>query len=153
MDEKIDVSDLGSTFETVLRNIGLDPRIVSLPSLKTNQSDQPPVSARFVLCRLTDEEWNEIDRAAIFPLEPPQAEAMRNREVLEAVITVVGQGRAWTMLDGCGLSSEAVRKKFARLARKGVWQGLAARAETLAVSGERQAELKTIGHRAASCRR
>lgn len=132
--------------EAPFRKLGLDPSIVTLPSKNAEDSAvRPP---RDTLCRLDDTEWASIERADVLPSEPPQAEAMGNREVLEAVITAVARNRAWTILDELGVSSEAVRKKFARFARRGIWQALADKAETIDLPSERRADLKAIGRRA-----
>jgi hypothetical protein len=137
--------DILAAREATARALGLDPNTIAWPSGDGEPEETVPISQRLKLDRLSDEEWDIV--AGFLPDEPRQA-GMTQREFLDAVITVVGRGRAWTELQGLGLSSEAVRKRFARLARKGVWQELAAAAEDLSLSTSRRTVLRTIGHRA-----
>jgi hypothetical protein len=131
--------------DALLRASGIDPEAI-VWSRSAVVGDVSLQSERgLVVCTLEDGEWSEIAGTGIFPQEPTQASAMSNRDLLAAVITIVGQSRAWTELDLLGISSEAVRKKFSRLARKGVWQALAISADKLELSAARRAALKAIG--------
>lgn len=93
---------------------------------------------------LTDTEWAIL--APLLPAEPPQAEALSQRAVLDKVIWVIAKGRRWTALDA---AHEAVRRKFGRWAHAGVWQQLYAGAETAgALHPQRRLHLQRIAQRA-----
>lgn len=126
---------------------GLNPDHIVFARRTDDADDDPPMSDRRTpaLVRLDDAEWAAILASGALPSEPSQAEAMDNRTFVEAVLSVVGRKYPWTLLDAHGLSSEAVRKKFARYAKKGVWQTLASRVETL--TAQRNAELQVTARR------
>jgi hypothetical protein len=128
--------------DAVLRALGLDPQTIvwDVPT------SRPAASLRQEISPLTDDEWREISATQLLPTDVGQA-AMSNRVFVGAVLSIVS-GRSWTDLDAAGVSSEAVRKKFARLALKGVWQSLASRADDLSLSPARRAALKAAGSRA-----
>lgn len=136
----------GMSFDDIARNLGINPNIICQPGDAPSLA-KPPPSSRYKLDLLSDAEWAQINASGILPDEPPQFGTLGNREILEAVITTVGHGRAWTFLDHCGVSSEAVRKKFSRLAAKGVWQRLAV-ADGLDLRAKTRASITRIGHRA-----
>lgn len=138
---------LDSDRDLAARSLGLDPSLIAWGGATAATQEAAPVR-RFELELLEDVEWDIILASRVLPADPPQFDTMSTREVLQAVLTVVACGRAWTNLDDLGLSSEAVRKKFARLAAKGVWQALAARADNLGLSDVRKAQLKSVGLRA-----
>ncbi len=79
----------------------------------------PQPRAEDIPLALTDAEWAIL--APLLPCEPPQADAMSQRELLDKVIWVIARGRRWTELDA---AHEAVRRKFGRWAHAGVWQQL-----------------------------
>ena len=98
-----------------------------LPSgLRAPRADDAKAArAEDIPLALTDAEWTIL--APLLPAEPPQAEALDNRAVLDKVIWVIAKGRRWTALDA---AHEAVRRKFGRWARAtGIWQQLSAGAE------------------------
>ena len=129
------------------RNLGLDPNIISWGDGTTERPEEAPLR-RFDLEPLDDSEWDVIVTCGVLPPDPPQFDTMSMRVVLQAVIAVVAGGRPWTNLDDAGLSSEAVRKKFARLAAKGTWQELAAHVDDLGLSEMRKSQIRRIGVRA-----
>jgi len=128
---------------------GLNPdHIVFARRIADEDADAPLLGPRTPpLVRLNDAEWNAILASGVLPSEPPQADAMDNRTFVEAVLSVVGRKYPWTILDIHGLSSEAVRKKFTRYAKKGVWQTLAARVGPQALTAARSAELQVAARR------
>ena len=93
-------------------------------------------------------EWAIL--APLLPAEPPQADAMSQRELLDKVIWVIARGRRWTALDA---AHEAVRRKFGRWAHAGVWQQLSADADAAVEAGfalhpQRRLHLQRIAQRA-----
>lgn len=139
--------DILAARDGAARALGLDPSTIAWPCGNHEPVETFPVSHRLKIDQLSDHEWDLIWTVGILPVEPRQA-GMTQRELVDAVLTVVGRGRAWTELDSLGLSSEAVRKRFARLARKGVWQALAAKVDDLALSHPRRSAIQAIGFKA-----
>ena len=131
--------------------LGLDPSIIAWPVDASSEAVEPRGPRWNEPLPFDDTEWGQV--AACFPPEPPQAGAIANRAVFDAVLRVVAGERAWSVLDGPAMSAEAVRKKFARLARKGVWQQLAAASGTLDLSESRRSQLRAIGPGAADAAR
>jgi hypothetical protein len=131
---------------TAALDLGLDPDTIAWPC------DQPLAEPPARRSRwnepepLADAEWFQI--AAYFPPEPPQSGAITNRAIVDAVLRVVAGEQPWSVLEGTALSSEAVRKRFARLARKGVWQQLGDAAAALELSECRRAQLRAVARRA-----
>ena len=125
---------------------GLGIAIDTLPRhLRTRVDDdgsQP--RAEDIPLALTDAEWAIL--APLLPAEPPQAEALDNRAVLDKVIWVIAKGRRWTAL---ATAHEAVRRKFGRWAHAGVWQQLYADAAGIgALHPQRLLRLQRIAQRA-----
>lgn len=150
--------DVMSRREDAARQLGLNPNTIAWP----NDHDDTylpvddrilPSERRIETNRLVDSEWVVLSATGLLPSEPTQAGSMDNRSFIDAVLAVVGQGRAWTELDAKFVSSEAVRKKFARLSKVGFWQALGDAADNLALTSDRRREFKLIAVRAdAICR-
>lgn len=134
-----------------LRALGLNPDLIVFPRPTADEDVQtsPTSSNRRLLqiARLSDEEWAAILNSEILPAEPPQHGAMGHREFVEAILTVVGRGARWTDLDPIGLSSEAVRKKFSRYQKKGIWVALSRRAQEIDLPAGLRAALRTAAAR------
>lgn len=98
---------------------------------------------------LTDDEWSILTETGLLPPEPTQAHALGNRTLVDAVLRTAGRNKPWTSLPTDGVASaEAVRKRFARLAQKGVWQALAV--ADVPLSHKRSTELKMAARHAAA---
>lgn len=146
-----EMTDRIARMHEAARALGLDPATIAWPSADARTDDGTAPLARdddslLASAPLDDEEWAKL--ASLLPPEPSQADAMGNRDLLDAVIAVAGRGRAWTDLDPDRISPEAVRKKFARLARQGTWQALHVAAKELGLSPSRLSELRNIATRA-----
>ena len=85
--------------ENAARALGLNPSTIAWPCADGQQLEPLPIQGQLKLDHLSDEEWDLIWNTGILPDEPRQA-SMTHRELVDAVLTVVGRGRAWTELDG-----------------------------------------------------
>jgi hypothetical protein len=137
--------------DAAARQLGLDPSIIAWPDDAGSEAVEARSPRWNEPLPFDEAEWGQV--APCFPPEPPQAGAVGNRAIFDAVLRVVAGERAWSILDGATLSSEAVRKKFARLARKGVWQQLAEASGRLELSESRRSQLRAVGRRAQQLRR
>jgi transposase len=146
--DQVERDELQRGREAAARAIGLDPSIIVWPTEQTSEPLEPRLQKPHwnEPLPLEDGEWAAL--APYFPPEPPQAGAIVNRSILEAVLRVIAGERPWSVLDGTGVSSEAVRKRFARLARRGVWQQLAQAGETLDLPEGRLVQLRAVARRA-----
>ena len=124
---------LGIAMETL-------PRHLRAPA--ADDAAQP--RAEDIPLALTDAEWAIL--SPLLPAEPPQAEALDNRAVLDKVIWVIAKGRRWSALNA---AHEAVRRKFGRWAHAGIWQQLHADADAAgALHPQRRLHLQRIAQRA-----
>jgi transposase len=115
--------------------LGID--IDTLPRHLREAPPQDGVASRpqDIPLALADAEWAML--APLLPPEPPQADTLDNRAVLDQVIWVI---------EG---THEAVRRKFGRWAHAGVWQRLHADASAAgALHPQRLMHLKRIAQRA-----
>jgi transposase len=127
-------------------DLGIDPDTIAWPC-DHPVAEPPPRLPRWNEPQpLTDAEWCQV--AGYFPPEPAQSGAITNRAIIDAVLRVVAGEQPWSVLEGTAPSSEAVRKRFARLARKGVWQQLGDAAAALELSESRRAQLRAVARRA-----
>ena len=149
------LSQKGCEYAEALIALGLDPRIVVLPSSceggdsharpSPDAGRQPRAMAlEPALPTLADAEW-EIVRDHL-PAKPAQADAIGNRAFLAAVLWVFAQRRAWTQV--AGDHGEAVRKRFARWAHAGHWQRLRDAVGGRGLSALREAQLTAVARRA-----
>jgi transposase len=127
-------------------DLGIDPDTIAWPCDHPVAEPLPRLPRWNEPQPLADAEWCQV--AGYFPPEPPQSGAITNRVVIDAVMRVVAGEQPWSVLDRTDLSSEAVRKRFARLARKGVWQQLGDAAAALELSESRRTQLRAIARRA-----
>lgn len=112
------------TWNQSWRAIGIDPSTLPWPPFDDPEPVEKHPARNSKLITLTDEEWALIEQTGALPRTPRQAR-MSDRQFCEAVISVVANKLRWTQLDSLGISSDAVRKKFVRYSRKGVWTALA----------------------------
>jgi transposase len=124
--------DLGVAFETLPRGIR-EPISAETPSQRGSE----------MALELSDSEWALL--APLLPPEPPQAETLENRQVLNNVIWVVAKAKGWTDL---GEPHEAIRRRFGRWAHAGVWQRLFEGVAHSELSSERLRQLQRISERA-----
>ena len=78
---------------------------------------------------------------------------MGNREFLDAVLEAMHRGGRWSARDIAATRSEAVRRRFARWAHLGVFEGLAAALKGLPLSAEHRLLLALACHRAQTLKR
>jgi putative transposase len=142
MGEHIDIAALAAACSGL--GIAIDTLPPHLRAPAADDAAQP--RAQDIPLALTDAEWAIL--APLLPPEPPQADAMSQRELLDKVIWVIARGRRWTALDA---AHEAVRRKFGRWAHAGVWQQLYADASGVgALHPQRLLHLQRIAQRAAA---
>ena len=142
MGDHIDILALAAACARLGIDIDTLPRDLRAPVADDGAAARPQDTP----LALTDREWAIL--APLLPPEPPQAETLSNRAVLDRVIWVIAKGRRWTELDA---AHEAVRRKFGRWAHAGIWQQLhAAAAVGSALDAGRLAHLKRIANRAES---
>ena len=140
MGDHIDIAALAAACTGLGIAVDTLPRHLRAPVV--DDAAQP--RAEDIPLALTDAEWAIL--APLLPAEPPQAETLSQREVLDKVIWVIAKGRRWTALDA---AHEAVRRKFGRWAHAGVWQQLQADADAAgALHPQRLLHLKRIAQRA-----
>jgi len=137
---------------SALAALGIDPATLTEPTAPGLEPEAAP-PARRCLSPVTfeDAEWAVIVATGALPADPPQAQSMTTRTFVGAVVAVVATARAWTDLEPV-LPAEAVRKRFARLAAKGVWQRLALAVADSPIAPARQLQFASAARRAASLR-
>lgn len=135
-----------------LAALGIAPAAVAGPTSPGEDETAAPARRCLPAVTLDDAEWAIIAATGALPPDPPQAQAMATRTLLGALLAVIPASRAWTDLEP-GLPAEVVRKRFARLAAKGVWQRLASALADSALAADRKRQFAAIARRAVSLRR
>jgi len=136
-----------------LRAFGLDPDIIVWtvrPSTAELRSPDGHVCASTAGSHaLTDHEWGEL--APFLPTEASQSNVMPVREFVDLVLNAIRRG-GWSVRGHltCDRQADAVRRRFARWAKRGVWETLSQNVERLNLSLQRKRELLAISRRAIS---
>ena len=125
--------------------LGIDPE--TLPDIQVIPETKVTVANRYEIeaetAALTDEEFELLE--PFLPPDPVMEGALRNREVIGALLWAQATGRALTHLPSrYGRSSEAVRKRAERLAIAEVWDRLLGVLDDMQLGEALRAELRSL---------
>lgn len=125
--------------------LGIDQK--TLPDIQAVSEARVTVANRYEIeaetAALTDVEYEKIE--PFLPPDPVMEGALKNREVVGALLWAQATGRALTHLPArYGRSSEAIRKRAERLAIAGVWDRLLGELDDMQLGAGRKAELRSL---------
>ena len=115
------------------RALGLDPSVIVWPDRREDRAAGQPHLPDPKRGGLSAGEWAAL--APCLPDEAPQAEATSNRDFVNAVLDAMRRGR-WASRHMPRPTIEAVRRRFARWAHRGIFQAIAASLPNPALSSE-----------------
>lgn len=134
-----------------LRALGLDPDIIVWGVQPSTTELRSPVEHALAITSgshsLTDQEWGEL--APLLPAEASQANVMSVRAFLDLVLSAMRRG-SWSIRGHytSDRQADAVRRRFARWANRGVWETLSKKVDSLDLPLQRKRELLVICRRA-----